>query len=696
MKQFGELVFTIEVMKTRLSQNAYTQLVDTITKETPLEKSIAGEIAHSIKEWAIGNGATHYTHWFQPLREGTAEKHYAFIDYNEEGELIERLTADQLIQSEPDASSFPSGGIRSTFEARGYTAWDPTSPVFLMEGRQSRTLVIPSVFLSWTGEVLDQKTALLRSKKALNQAAMQMQKLLGNRNAKRIQVWLGIEQEYFLIPKTLYQTRPDLKICGKTLFGASPARGQQFKDHYFGAIKESVLHFMEEVDRELYRKGIPAKTRHNEVSPNQFEITPLFEEINLAVDHNLQTMTILREVADRHGFVVLLHEKPFNGVNGSGKHVNWSLGDNTGVNYLEPSASPLRNITLLMTVVSIMLGVQKYGVLLRVAVSDAGNDDRLGGSEAPPNIMSVYLGDYLSSLLGEIESLNRVTEKKMAEISLGIRQLPTITKDVSDRNRTAPIAFTGNKFEFRSVGSSQNCSETAMIVNLIVTYGYELIYNRLVKLKGDPRSNALLVIKELLAQTKAVHFEGNCYSEQWLQEARKRNLPMISQTPEALEYLTHPETIQFFAHAHVLTERELEARQYIKYRKFIKTRQIEMKIAIEISRSMILPALLRQLALVGQALLAVQSAGLTSTQLGKDIFELETLYGNISASVSLMDKHLTRVDQLENIAQIAAGYSRLVTEELTTLRTLVDKAELLVASDLWPMATYQSIFSSIL
>ncbi len=695
MQKYGELVFNETVMKTRLSQNAYTQLMEIITKENPLDKEIAGEIAHSIKEWAIENGATHFAHWFQPIREGTAEKHYAFISYNEAGELIERLTADQLIQSEPDASSFPSGGIRSTFEARGYTAWDPTSPVFLMEGKTSKTLVIPSVFLSWTGDVLDQKTALLRSKKALNQAGMKIQKLLGNRNAKRIQVWLGIEQEYFLLPKALVENRMDLRICGKTLFGNPAIRGQQMKDHYFGAIKQSVLQFMEDFDQELYRRGIPAKTRHNEVSPNQFEITPLHEEANLALDHNLQLMTLLKDVADRHGFVSLLHEKPFDGVNGSGKHLNWSIGDNTGVNYLEPSASPLRNVTLLMTVVAIMLGVQKYGALLRGAVSDAGNDDRLGASEAPPSIMSVYLGDYLSNMLTEIETLSKISEKKMAEISLGIRQLPSVTKDSSDRNRTSPIAYTGNKFEFRSLGSSQNGSELATLINLMVTEGYDLIYGKLEKMKGDPRVNALMVIKDLLKETKKAHFEGNCYTEEWHKEAAKRGLPNIKDTPVALSLMITPEHTHLFTEYQILSERELQARQYIKYRTYIKSKQIEIGIALNMVAGDVLPAILLQLDRVGRGFESVALTGTPSVILKREIEDLDSLYGQIRSQSDSLEKSLIKIDANDELSTVAASIADLSRIQLIRLRNLVDEAETLVSRDIWPFVGYQEIFASI-
>ncbi|OEG71765.1 glutamine synthetase, partial [Candidatus Endomicrobiellum trichonymphae] len=502
---YAELVFTKKVMEQKLSKNIYKKLTATIENLEPLDQSIAGEVAHAMKEWALENGATHFTHWFQPQRVGTAQKHDSFIDYSLDGEIIERFSASQLVQSEPDASSFPSGGIRSTFEARGYTAWDPTSPVFLLEAGKTKTLVIPSVFLSWTGEVLDLKTPLLRSLTALNEKLINLQKLLGNKNAKHIKVFAGIEQEYFLLSKEIIKSRPDITVTGRTLFGNTPAKGQQMEDHYFGNIKENILEFMEDVDHELYRKGIPVKTRHNEVAPNQFELAPLYQEENLAIDHNLEIMEILRKVADKHDMVALLHEKPFAGVNGSGKHFNWSIGDNTGTNYFEPSKSPLKNITFLLAISAVLLGIKKFGGILRASVADAGNDYRLGANEAPPAIMSVYLGKFINDLLDSIEKASEINEKEVNEITLGIQNLPKVNKDYSDRNRTSPVAFTGNKFEFRALGSSANPSEAGTTLNLIAAYGFDEIYKRIEAKKGDDvKRKALEVVKEIITETKNV------------------------------------------------------------------------------------------------------------------------------------------------------------------------------------------------
>ena len=454
--KFAELVFTKEEMKKRLIPTTYEIFMDTLQNKRGLDETIADDIARAIKEWAIENKATHFTHWFQPQRSGTAEKHDAFISYNGSGEIIEHFSSGQLIQSEPDASSFPSGGIRSTFEARGYTAWDPTSPVFLREHDNGRSLIIPSIYLSWTGEALDMKTPLNRSMKALNTNAIKLQRLLGNRVAKNIKVFSGLEQEYFLLPKDKIGSRMDLKICGRTVLGAEATKGQLMEDHYFGSIQSKVMVFMNDLEKELYRYGIPIKTKHNEVAPNQFELAPLYEEMNLAIDHNLETMEIMTRIAEKHDLMVTFHEKPFEGVNGSGKHMNWSIGDNTGANYLEPSRSPAKNISFLMTVAAILLGVKEYSGLLLSSILHAGNELRLGANEAPPAIMSVYFGSYLSDLLDHIEGTKTFTEKELNYINHGLENMPKVVKDTSDRNRTSPIAFTGNKFELRALGASSN------------------------------------------------------------------------------------------------------------------------------------------------------------------------------------------------------------------------------------------------
>ncbi len=584
--------------------------------------------------------------------------------------------------------------MRSTFEARGYTAWDPTSPAFLLETGVSKTLVIPSVFLSWTGAVLDLKTPFLRSMRALNDAGIRLQRLLGNRLAKKIVVNCGPEQEYFVVSKKLYDTRQDLRICGRTLFGAAPAKGQQMEDHYFGAIHPRMIKFMSELDHELYRRGIPAKTRHNEVSPNQFEIAPLYEEANLAIDHNLQTMDVMRQVAMKHDLYVTMHEKPFARVNGSGKHVNWSIGDNTGANYLEPSASPLKNISFLLTLGAVMLGVDKFGGLLRASVADAGNDHRLGASEAPPAIMSIYLGEYLTRLIDEIERMGKPTEQVMANINMGVRNLPRISKDYSDRNRTSPIAFTGNKFEFRAVGSSQNPSEAVTLLNQICTYGFYTIEKRLAQHKEkDIRESALLVLKDVFRETRRVRFEGNGYSEEWHKQAEKLGLPNAKNTPAALNAYLEPEVIELMEKTHVLNEREVCAKVEIKLETYIKTKEIEYKTAVNMARTEVLPAIVKQINSVASAATAAKSAGVVSKTLTDEVKRFDTFYSEIKQCADKLEEVLHKADKQENHHKKAEFLAETGEKTLVKLRDVVDSAEEAVASEFWPMAKYQELLT---
>ncbi len=689
---YGELVFNKKIMRERLSNQAYDKLMATIMDGSPLDDSIAEDIAHAMKEWAISNGATHFTHWFQPQRGGTAEKHDSFITYSDNGDLIERFSGKQLIQSEPDASSFPSGGIRSTFEARGYTAWDPTSPAFLLETGKTKTLVIPSVFLSWTGEVLDLKTPFLRSLRSLNDACIRMQRVLGNRSARKIVVNCGPEQEYFVVSKKLYETRPDLRICGRTLFGAAPAKGMQMEDHYFGAIPEKMTKFMETLDHELYRRGIPSKTRHNEASPNQFELAPLYEEANLAIDHNLQIMNVIKGVADEFDLVVLLHEKPYAGVNGSGKHVNWSLSDNTGANYLEPSASPLKNINFLITLGAVMLGVDKFGGLLRACVADAGNDHRLGANEAPPAIMSIYLGEYLTKLIDEIENTDNINEQSMANINLGVRNLPRISKDYADRNRTSPIAFTGNKFEFRAVGSSQNPSEAVTVLNQICAYGLYIIEKRMSQNKDmDVRENAFKVLKEVFKETRRIRFEGNGYSNSWQETGTRLGLPNAKNTPAALPCYLEKDVFQLMERTHVLTERELKAKVDIKLETYVKTKEIEYKTAINIARTLIIPAITKQICLTAKAASEMKNAGINSKELITDAKGFDSLYLNIKEKTNELEDIISKPNNdMLSRARFFADKAETILEEL---RAFVDKAEESVSNEFWPMAKYQELLT---
>ncbi len=688
---FGELTFNRKVMKRKLSKATFEKLIATMESGEALDQRIASDVAHAMKEWALESGATHFTHWFQPQRGGTAEKHDAFICYDDDGQIIERFSPECLIRSEPDASSFPSGGIRSTFEARGYTAWDPTSPAFLLESGEARTLVIPSVFLSYTGDVLDMKTPMLRSQRALNEAAVRLQKLLGNRFAHRTKVYLGAEQEYFLVDRELYERRPDLQVCRRTLFGAPPPKGQQMEDHYFGAIRPRIMAFMADLDRELYRRGIPSKTRHNEVSPNQFELAPLYEESNLAVDHNLQTMALLDWIAERHGLVAILHEKPFAGLNGSGKHLNWSIGDNTGANYLEPSRSPLKNISFIMTIGATLLGVHRFGGLLRAAVADAGNDLRLGGSEAPPGIMSVYLGEYLNELFDEIEGIGRVTTRVIEHISLGVQKLPRIARDIADRNRTSPIAFTGNKFEFRPVGANQNCSDAAMALNLIVAFGYDELYNRLEAMKGNVKQNAIRLMKDVLAETRSVRFEGNNYDPAWRIEARRRGLPVVDSTPEALELYLEPESVRLFERFGVLTERELRAKVEIKQETYARTIDVEARTAVDMVDTMITPALTRHLGSLAGTFNALVAAEVASRPMRDEVMRLERLYACIVDAASALRVSLDKAAALASSSERAACYGSAVLPAMNELRRHVDEAETAIPADHWPLARYQQL-----
>jgi glutamine synthetase len=695
LDRYGELVFGRKEMENRLSASVYEKLRSAIEQGEPLDQSIAEDVARAMKEWALENGATHFTHWFQPQRSGTAEKHDSFVSYGDNGDVVETFSAKQLIQSEPDASSFPSGGIRSTFEARGYTAWDPNSPAFIRDEANGRSLVIPSIYLSWTGEALDMKTQLLRSLNTLNTHAIRLQRELGNRNARRITVVSGLEQEYFLIPKDLGVERPDILICGRTLFGAPAAKGQLMEDHYFGAIQTSVMSFMNDLDRELYRYGIPVKTKHNEVAPNQFELAPLHEEINLAIDHNLLTMDIMRRVAADHDFIVLHHEKPFAGLNGSGKHMNWSLGDNTGTNYLEPSKSPLKNISFLMTLGAILLGVHKHSGLLRAAIADAGNEHRLGSHEAPPAILSVYLGDYLTEILDHIEGLKKLSEKDMNYINLGIQNMPKVVKDISDRNRTSPIAFTGNKFEFRAVGGATNCSDAATAMNMVCAYGYRTILERLAKMKGSVKENCILVLKDILKETKAVRFEGNGYSAEWRKEAKRRGLYMVDNTPEAITYYTSKDCIQLFESLGVLSQRELESRSEVKLEAYCKTKAIEIRVGLDMVTTRILPALLNQLSLLGSAAQASLAAGKLSAALKGDIQTLDGLYADIRKEGQGLEKLLHAAEGKSDLYEKALAFATKGAAQFGALRSVVDQAEVLIADENWTLPRYDELVMAL-
>src|SRR6266571_7148295 len=604
MEAFGSNTFNADVMKQKLPKAVNHSLQGTIRRGTKLDHSIANEVAHAVKEWALAKGATHFCHWFQPQTGLTAEKHDAFLTFDDEGRPMERFSGAQLIQSEPDASSFPSGGMRTTFEARGYTAWDPSSPIFIVDGPNGKTLCVPSVFISYHGDALDNKTPLLRSMEHLSERALGVLRLFGNTESTRVVPTLGPEQEYFLIDRAFYSLRPDLVAAGRTLVGAKPPKGQELEDHYFGSIKDRILAYMQEMENELYKLGIQIKTRHNEVAPSQYEMAPIFEEANVASDHNQIVMETMSRVARRHGLALLLNEKPFAGINGSGKHCNWSLMDSEGRNLLEPGATPEENLQFLVILMAVLKGVHERAGLLRAAIASAGNDHRLGANEAPPAIISVFLGDQLTRVLDGIEKGEKSGAAAMERISLGVRKLPEVARDNTDRNRTSPFAFTGNKFEFRAVSSAASISTPIAFLNAAVADALgefeQAISARTAK--GASLQDAVLdVVREAVVATKAVRYEGNNYAPELVEEARKRGLPNLRTTPEALEELVKPDALEFLARTKVFAKAEAEARYHVRLERYVKDIDIEVEALETLLSGHVLPAAYKQLALLDPA-----------------------------------------------------------------------------------------------
>jgi len=588
---FGENTFNMDTMQKYISSETFEAFKKWMVEGKIITIEQANEIANSMKEWAIAKGATYYTHWFQPMTGLTAEKHDSFISITGPGKVIEKFSGNKLIQGEPDASSFPSGGIRATFEARGYTAWDPSSPAFVMESKLGKTLCIPTIFISYHGEALDKKLPLLRSDEALNKSALELLKMFGHKNVKKVFSTCGAEQEYFLIDKNYYNLRQDLLLAGRTLIGAPSSKGQQLEDQYFGTIKERVVNFMFEVAEEAYKLGIPIVTRHNEVAPHQYEFAPVFEESNLAADHNQLLMDLMKKVALRHNLVCLLHEKPFAGINGSGKHVNWSLADNNGNNLLNPGDTPEDNLQFLTVLSAVLRAVYKHADLLRASVATAGNEHRLGANEAPPAIVSVFLGDQLNNVLNMIEKGVKTKVSKRDIIDLGVARLPKFNKDSTDRNRTSPFAFTGAKFEFRAVGSSQNISTPITIINTIIADSFDYVTEKIKKEADgkDFNTAALKVIAEVIKETKDIRFEGNNYSEEWVQEAKKRGLPNVASASEALEALTKKENIALFEKYKVFSKEELIARYHIWIHMYNLTLEIEANTLNEMVNASVVP-----------------------------------------------------------------------------------------------------------
>lgn len=690
---FGINVFNDEAMAKYLPYSAYQKLKKIIKEGGTIDEQLAEEVAHGVKEWAIDKGATHYTHWFQPMTGLTAEKHDSFLSFDSKGKPISRFSGKNLRQGEPDASSFPSGGIRATFEARGYTAWDPTSPIFIVENINGATLCIPTIFLSYTGEALDKKTPLLRSMEAVNKAALRILKLFGNDKVTRVFSTVGPEQEYFLIDKSFYYRRPDLLLTGRTLFGAPSPKGQQMEDHYFGSIRERILAFMQDVEKELFKLGIPAKTRHNEVAPAQFEIAPIFEDSNIATDHNQLVMETLKKTAARYNLALLLHEKPFAGINGSGKHNNWSLSDSEGNNLLDPGKTPHANLQFLTFLVATIKGVYKYADLLRASVATAGNDHRLGANEAPPAIISVYLGEQLTSILEAITSNKKVEYTDEQIIKLGISNLPVISKDTTDRNRTSPFAFTGNKFEFRAVGSSMSIAPANTIINTAVAnildeFATEIEEN--LKKGKDLNQAVMSVITEAIKESKPVLFEGNNYSPEWEKEAEKRGLPNYKTTPEALKAWISKKNIEALTKFGILSEREIHSRYHIYLEQYSKLVNIEAETAIMIAKTMILPAVLKYQTELAANINSLSSTGVkTSTKsllesYSAKVDEFENL-------ISKLEVALENVQSIEDIEKQAEGYCKKILPAMLELRKVADSLEQETDDKVWPLPKYREM-----
>ena len=680
LKTYGEDVFSERAARANLPKRVAEKLLATMRQSKPLDPTIADAVAEGMKKWALARGATHFTHWFQPLTGGTAEKHDAFLEPTGPAQAVQRFSGKNLIGGEADASSFPSGGLRSTFEARGYTAWDPTSPAFIKRHENGATLCIPTAFCSFTGDTLDMKTPLLRSIQAVSKATERLMRKFGQPPA-HVEITLGAEQEYFLIDRSFYMKRPDLLQTGRTVFGAAPAKHQQLEDHYFGAIRPRVLKFMTEVEERLWQLGIPAKTRHNEVAPAQFELAPMFEDLNLAVDHNMMIMEVLRQTAERNGLVCLLHEKPFAGVNGSGKHCDWSISYG-GRNLLTPGANPRENAIFLTVLLSIIRAIEMHADILRMSTAGAGNDHRLGANEAPPAIISVFLGDELNAVLDAIEKGRKEGGGGRHEaLRVGVDTLPPLPRDTTDRNRTSPFAFTGNKFEFRAPGSSQNCAQSQMVLNTIVAESIDALCDKLDAMKGDFNSNLQKLLRQQVTAHKRVIFSGDGYSADWPKEAARRGLPNLRDTMAALTPLKDPRNIALFEKFGVLSRTEMLSRWEIGMEDYHRRIRIEASIALEIARSMIRPVVADEFSRLASALGQAKADGLKTGIRGLTALSLKLGAG-------LDDLHV-KCDKLERA--IARGTHERQLAAMGDLRRTVDRLESLVDDARWPLPKYREI-----
>ena len=695
---FGTNVFGLTVMQSYLPKSTFTKLLTAIEKNQTISREIADQIAAAMKDWAISKGVTHYTHWFQPLTGATAEKHDAFFEISSSGLVIEQFDGNQLVQQEPDASSFPNGGIRNTFEARGYTAWDPTSPAFIF----GTTLCIPTVFVAYTGEALDYKTPLLRALNAVDVAATAVARYF-DKNVKKVTASLGWEQEYFLIDKSLAVSRPDLELTGRTLLGHSSAKGQQLDDHYFGTIPSRALNFMRDLENESILLGIPVKTRHNEVAPNQFELAPIYEETNLAVDHNSLIMDLMKKIADRHHFKVLFHEKPFAGVNGSGKHNNWSLSTNSGINLLAPGKTPMSNLQFLTFFINTIKAVNDNEELLRASIASASNDHRLGANEAPPAIMSVFIGAQLSKVLVELEGVTKgkLSPKEKTDLKLNVvGKIPEILLDNTDRNRTSPFAFTGNKFEFRAVGSTANCANPMTVLNSIVAkqlIEFKNEVDSLIEQKDLKKDEAIFnVLREYIKKSKSILFEGNGYGEEWQKEAKKRGLSNNKNTPSALKVKIAPETIKLYTSLNVMNKTEIEARYEIEVEQYIHSIQIEGRVLGDIARNHVIPTAVKY-----QNILINNVRGLKDIY-GKEynkyareqlilISDISKYIETINSGVTKMINERKKANIINDSLKRAEVYCNKVKPLFSDIRNGCDKLELLIDDELWPLVKYREL-----
>ena len=685
---FGSMVFNDATMQAKLPKDTYKALKKTMKEGKHLELDVANVVANAMKDWAVEKGATHFTHWFQPMTGVTAEKHDSFISPDKDGNIIMEFSGKELVRGEPDASSFPSGGLRATFEARGYTVWDTTSYAFIKDG----TLYIPTAFCSYSGEALDKKTPLLRSMEALDKQALRILRLFGNASAKRVITTVGPEQEYFLIDKEKYLKRPDLITTGRTLFGAQPPKGQELEDHYFGSLAPRVSAFMKELEEKLWELGVLAKTKHNEVAPAQHELAPIFSTTNIATDHNQLTMELMKSVATKHGLACLLHEKPFAGVNGSGKHVNWSLSTDSGANLLEPGETPYENAQFLLFLTAVIKAVDEYQDLLRVSVASAGNDHRLGANEAPPAIVSMFLGEELTEILDALENGSSYKNKEKHNMEIGATVLPHFPKDTTDRNRTSPFAFTGNKFEFRMLGSSFSIAGPNIVLNTVVAQALSEFADILESSK-DFKDDLAALIKKNICEHKRIIFNGNNYSEEWVKEAEKRGLSNLKNTVEALPAFVSEKSIEVFTKHHVFTEKEIHSRYEILLENYCKTLRIEAATMISLVKREIIPACVSYQNELSQLLVAKKSLGAYNSGLEDQLLDkISNLSSELFSNLSSLEQVTADAKYVTDLLELAGYYHDTVLEAMSDVRAIVDELETLVGKKYWPLPTYAECF----